>query len=442
MRVAEVSDPRAPVEIARSDTLGYVSGVAAAGGDNDAIYVASGGDLRVVDIGDIQSPRLEEIYPIPGEANDLAIEPGQGNRAPYLYLAEGPLFRHRQWLGGGLRIFSLQQGRPVEVAFVDTPGQAKGVGLADRLVYLANGNDGLRVYETVHPAQLREMAVQDLASEVRDVTVGRGRVHIAGFGRGISAGVATAPSGVTIDHRYEAVVFARGLGEAEDRPQDGLLYVAESMGDPDPVLTGRRGQDDGLHILAVDRPDAVRQVGFVATPGDIRNLTVLGAGEGNRVRLVVADGGLLFLEEEVMSTLIRFDGISLPAGAQVTNAVLSLYYSGQSVNGGAVGVLVSGPYRGWQPPQTTWVNWRTSQSWQADGAKGVEDRGLYVSERIVNYTEVGTWLNFNISDLVQAGEYEFLLHAAYRGVNKDIKIASNEYWDATKRPKLMIWYTQ
>lgn len=147
-------------------------------------------------------------------------------------------------------------------------------------------------------------------------------------------------------------------------------------------------------------------------------------------------------ENEVMSTLIRFDGVTLPSGAQVTNAVLSLYYQGQSVNGGAVGVHVAGPYRAWQSPQTTWVNWRSGQNWQADGAKGVEDRGLYVSERIVNYTEVGTWLNFNVSDLVQAGEYEFLLHATYRGVNKDIKIASNDYWEATKRPKLMIWYSQ
>ncbi len=300
LRVVALSDPRAPAEVARFDTLGYVSGVATtAGGDDDIIYVASGGDLRVVDIGDPQAPRLVEVIPIPGEANDLAIDSGQGNKESYLFLAEGPLFQHRQWLGGGLRIFSLQQGRLKEAAFVDTPGQAQGVELSGHLVYLADGGAGLRVYEAAHPAEPKEMAVQDLGSEVRDVAVGRGRIHIAAFGRGISAGVATAPGSVTIDYRYEAVVFVRGLGQVEDRAQDGLLYVAESLGDPDPVLTGRRGQDDGLHILAVDRPDAVRQVGFVATPGDIRNLTVLGAGERNRVRLAVADGdgGLLFLEE-------------------------------------------------------------------------------------------------------------------------------------------------
>ena len=91
--------------------------------------------------------------------------------------------------------------------------------------------------------------------------------------------------------------------------------------------------------------------------------------------------------------------------------------------------------------ETTWVNYSSGQYWQATGAKGTEDRGLHSNVRTVNYSEVGTWLSFDVTDLAQQGVYEFLLFGSYAGVNKDIQFPSNEYWDAFKRPKLTITYT-
>ncbi len=143
---------------------------------------------------------------------------------------------------------------------------------------------------------------------------------------------------------------------------------------------------------------------------------------------------------EVKSALLRFNGVALPPGADVQRAELALNFSGQSVNGGDVYVYLAGPLRSWLAPQTTWVNYRTAQYWQATGAKGVDDRRLHSNVRTVNYTEVGSWIYLDVTDLVRAGVYEYVLYGSYAGVNKDIQFRSNEHWETGKRPKLTIWY--
>jgi len=71
-----------------------------------------------------------------------------------------------------------------------------------------------------------------------------------------------------------------------------------------------------------------------------------------------------------------------------------------------------------------------------------EDRWFPSQIRTINYLEVGTWIDFDVSDMVRQGEYDFILYPSSLGVNKDVKFASNEYWDATKRPKLTIQYVE
>lgn len=145
-------------------------------------------------------------------------------------------------------------------------------------------------------------------------------------------------------------------------------------------------------------------------------------------------------EDEVKSSPVEFNNIALPPNAQVTSAVLALYYSGQSVNGGDINAYIADTRKDWIPPQTTWPTHQNNQYWQFGGAKGMEDRNLYSSVRILNYTEVGSWVYFNVTPLVREGLFEFILHASSRGVNKDVQFPSNEYWDPSKRPRLMIWY--
>ena len=55
---------------------------------------------------------------------------------------------------------------------------------------------------------------------------------------------------------------------------------------------------------------------------------------------------------------------------------------------------------------------------------------------------MGTWLHFDVTDLLQQGYTRYVLYGEHLGVNKAIYFPSNDYWDTTKRPQLMIRYDE
>ena len=141
-----------------------------------------------------------------------------------------------------------------------------------------------------------------------------------------------------------------------------------------------------------------------------------------------------------MSTLIGFDQINLPLGASIIDADLAIYFLGQSVNGGDTNVHLAAIKPDWNPSVATWLLAKSGSNWQTPGAKGASDRTESTFSRVVNYTEVGTWLYFDVTDLLQQGYTSYILYGEYLGVNKAIYFPSNDYWDASKRPQLMIRY--
>ena len=68
--------------------------------------------------------------------------------------------------------------------------------------------------------------------------------------------------------------------------------------------------------------------------------------------------------------------------------------------------------------------------------------GYSILQKRICIIEVGEWLSFNVTSMMQEDIGEFILHASYLGVNKNIQLRSNDYWDASKRPKLQIWYEE
>ena len=78
----------------------------------------------------------------PGEASDVAVV------GDLVYIADGE---------AGLRIadVSIAQ-RPTDLGFLDTPGTANDVELADGRAYIADGVGGLRIIDVSNPARGRE----------------------------------------------------------------------------------------------------------------------------------------------------------------------------------------------------------------------------------------------------------------------------------------------
>ncbi len=126
----------------------------------------------------------------------------------------------------------------------------------------------------------------------------------------------------------------------------------------------------------------------------------------------------------------------------IYGAELDVYFVGQSVSGGGATVHVAGIKPDWDAATATWLQAQSGSSWQTAGAKGVNDRTAPVDSRLVDYTEVGSWLHFNVTELVQLGYTSFILYGEHEGVNKAIYFPSNEYWDASKRPILDIRYDE
>ncbi len=147
--------------------------------------------------------------------------------------------------------------------------------------------------------------------------------------------------------------------------------------------------------------------------------------------------------DQIYSSLIRFNDAALPAGAEIVKAQLDMYYAGQSVNGGDLTAYVAYTKEPWKASETTWVNFQTSFYWNATGVKGVDDRDPHVYVLPVNYQQVGNWLSFDVTQVVKdtpGDDYDFFFYGSFAGVNKNIYFRSNDYWKVSERPKLTIWY--
>ena len=94
------------------------------------------------------------------------------------------------------------------------------------------------------------------------------------------------------------------------------------------------------------------------------------------------------------------------------------------VNGGDITVHVAGVEPEWIASQTTWTHYRSGYPWQISGAKGALDRTAPTVSRTLNYMEVGSWLHFDVTTLVQQGYTSFILYASFAGVNKNMYFPS------------------
>lgn len=139
-----------------------------------------------------------------------------------------------------------------------------------------------------------------------------------------------------------------------------------------------------------------------------------------------------------MSALIGFDDVNVPASQAIYGAELAVYFVGQSVSGGATTVHVAGIKPDWDASTATWLQAQSGSIWQTPGAKGANDRTDAADSLYVDYTDVGSWLTFDVTALVQQGYISFILYGEHEGVNKAIYFPANEYWDASKHATLTI----
>ena len=138
--VLDISNPEEPLVLGRTEVLSYlVEAVAVAGGY--AYFADSGNGLRVIDVGDPVAPVQVGYCDIQGRASGVAVAGG------YAYIASGDL-----------RVIDVTDpAAPVEVGYYHTPGSARNVAVDSSHAYVADGSRGLRVIDVENPTHPKKL---------------------------------------------------------------------------------------------------------------------------------------------------------------------------------------------------------------------------------------------------------------------------------------------
>lgn len=152
--VIDISDPSAPEEVGYYDTQGAVMDC---GRKGNLCYVADGTFgllvLEMSDLKNISNVLVHDIKDAQDYYRDLLID------GDFLYAAVG---------FNGVNIFKIN-GKNIDlIANVDTPGEARSIALSDKVLYVADGDRGLRTYDISSPATPKELS----SISTRDFTRG------------------------------------------------------------------------------------------------------------------------------------------------------------------------------------------------------------------------------------------------------------------------------
>jgi hypothetical protein len=242
LRVVNVANPAAPVEVGFYDTFGYVYGIAVAG--NYAYLANSNTGLRVINVANPAAPVGTGFYLTPGfGASSVAVA---GN---YAYVADG---------GSGLRVINVTDpAAPVEVGSYAPGAAAWGVTVAGNYAYLANGSSGLRVVNVTNPTAPVLVGTYNTPGDARGVIVVGDYAYVAD-GSGLRTINVADPAAPT------EVGFYNAPGVAWGTTLDGnYAYVAD--------------EGAGLQVINAAIPAAPIATGFYDTPGLAYGVAVTGS---------------------------------------------------------------------------------------------------------------------------------------------------------------------
>lgn len=153
--------------------------------------------------------------------------------------------------------------------------------------------------------------------------------------------------------------------------------------------------------------------------------------------------------------ILIFDLSSIPSGATITSATLSLYwyYPAGATRTNSTVVGVYRPRYSWNPSYVCWTNRASGTAWTNAGGDWYDSAG--VSQGSTPFDSVtfaaatvpdNAFHDFDVTALVQAyvngtySNYGFLLKASAENSNY-IAFYSKEYSSASMRPKLTVTYT-
>jgi hypothetical protein len=247
----------------------------------------------VINVSAPASPVEVGFIETPGEAWDVAVSGG------YAYVAAR---------AGGLRVIDVSTpSAPVVVGFVDTPSEAWGVKVSGGYAYVADFEAGLRVVDVRTPSAPVEVGFVDTPGLAIDVAVSGGYAYVSDGDSGLRVVNVSTPFAPVEVGFIGLSGFAHDVAVAGD-----YAYVAN--GEP------------SLRIIDVSTPSAPVEVGWVDTPGHALGVAVAGThafvdGEGQGTPAF----GLWVIDVSTPSAPIEEGFVRTPGGDPFAVAVSGEY---------------------------------------------------------------------------------------------------------------------
>jgi hypothetical protein len=259
LRVIDVSDPEAPVELGTLDTPGNAFGIAVA---DALVYLADRGSvsdnesipssLRIIDVSDPTAPFMVGAVEVSSLATDVAVV----DDIAYLTV-QG--FEHYPGVGpSGLHVFDVSEpSAPVEIGAIDTAGFPSRIEVVEDLAYIADWR-GLQVIDVSDPTAPAVIGSVPVSGLTADVAVENGLAYVANEPPcAICAQPTVAEYGLAvIDVSDPTAPIEIGYapvhnGGSDVSVVDGLAYLASYR--------------YGLQVVDVSNPEAPAPLGTLGT---------------------------------------------------------------------------------------------------------------------------------------------------------------------------------
>jgi hypothetical protein len=296
LRVIDVSTPSAPLEVGVLDTPGRAGGgIAVAAG---FAYLADGfGGLRVIDVSTPSAPADVSFLESPGAADGIAVEGG------YAYVG----FRGSPDVPGtlqtGVRVYDVTDpSAPLEIGFVDTPGEATDIAISGGHAYVADSGEGLRVVDVSTPSAPVELGSVDTTGPARGVAVARGHAYVAASGSGLQIIDVSAPAAPLEVGFFDTPGYAVGVGVS-----GGYAFVADTS---------------SLRVIDVSTASAPVEVGFINPSGSEQDVAV----SGRYAYLANGVMGLRIVDVSTPSAPVEVGAFDPPGTAQFSSVAVARGY--------------------------------------------------------------------------------------------------------------------
>jgi hypothetical protein len=195
-----------------------------------------------------------------GEANDVAVS------GDFAFVAVG---RH-----GGLRVLDVSNlVQPVEIGYIDSPGDAHSLAMQGTRIFLADGRRGLLVIDASNPAMPVVIGALQTEGTPIDIAISGSYAYVANGDMGLSIIDISNPTRPYVVSRIDTPGYAQGVALVDSSaitpgetaglgPRITHVYVAD----------GR----SGVQIIDVRLPIAPSLVAYYDPPGEVRGVTISG----------------------------------------------------------------------------------------------------------------------------------------------------------------------